>query len=115
MMVLCGQFSRGEVGPNTAMLLGQYTLCNFSSLGDIQHIEQTLHIEMPGEVGIFFARGRKYRCQHIDLGYILTDHLHMQHFLIHHVEAHIRPRAFEQIIFFPEVRSHHTAIAKYFP
>src|SRR5688500_17633081 len=49
---------------------------------DIQYVEQTLHIEIPCEIWIFFARCRKNRRKQIDLCKVLPDHLHVQHLFI---------------------------------
>ncbi len=78
--------------------------------GYIQYIEESLHIQVPGQTRVFLAGGRKDRCQQVDLGDILTDHLYMQHFFIHHIQGYIGTRAFQQRVLFPKVGSDHIGI-----
>src|SRR6185312_2453504 len=78
--------------------------------GYIQDVEQTLHIQMPGQVRVLFARSGKDGRKQIDLGDVLPDHLDMQHLLVHDVERDIGPRAFEQLVLLTEIGGYHVGV-----
>lgn len=76
---------------------------NLFFFGDVEHVEQSLHVEVPGEIWIFFAGCRKNCCQKVYLRDILPDHLHVKHFFVHDVERHVGTGTFEEIVFFAQV------------
>ena len=71
--------------------------------GDVEHVEQSLHVEVPGQVGILLSGGGEDGGQEVYLRDVLPDDLHVQHFLVHHVEADIWTRADEQGVGFAKV------------
>src|ERR1700761_8163002 len=83
----------------------------FFFTGDIEDIEQPLHVEMPGEIGIFFTGGGEEGGQQIDLRDVLTDHLYVEHLLVHDIERDIGTGAFEQLILLTQIRSHYVGIS----
>ena len=65
---------------------------------NIQYIQQTRHIQVPGQAGIFFSCCRKNGSQQINLSNALPDDLYMQHLFIHYIQTYIRTRSFQQRI-----------------
>src|SRR6185436_11110193 len=51
--VCCGQFFFGEVGPNTAIDDGQYTLANFSSLAISNTLSRLCIFRLQARCGFF--------------------------------------------------------------
>jgi len=63
-----------------------------------------LHVEAPGQrQGLLACRRGEDGGQEVDLGDVLAKHQHVQHLLVHHVQADIRAGTLEQVVLLAQV------------